>query len=207
MLGGYAESANKGSATGYDFALARLLENGALDPTFGSGGRLLTDFGNTTDRLEGLALDAAGYIVAAGWSGASNNPPARNFALARYTPDGQLDTTFGSGGKTTTDFVGNLDVALAVAIQPDGQIVAAGTTVIYGMGEYFALARYNPDGSLDTSFDSGTGKNGVVITTSFGGNDDVAYGLALQPDGKIVALGSSIFGDNIWYFSLARYYQ
>src|SRR6266508_2960252 len=99
--------------------------------------------------------------------------PPTAFAAA-----GALDTSFDGDGKVTTDF-GGLDEALGVAIQPDGKIVAAGTN-----GGDFALARYNRDGSLDTSFD-GDGK----VTTDFGAPFDLALGVAIQPDGRIVAAG------------------
>jgi uncharacterized delta-60 repeat protein len=120
-----------------------------------------------------------------------------DFALARYNPDGNLDTSFGSGGKVTTDF-GPLfaEGAGDVAIQNDDKLVAAGGTGLNGAD--FALARYKPDGTLDPSFGSG-GK----VTTDFGASD-MAGGVAVQTDGKIVAAGSNFFttgGD----FALARY--
>ena len=79
------------------------------------------------------------------------------FALARYNTDGSLDTTFGSGGLVTTSFGDGDDVATGVAVQGDGQIVVSGTTLVDGSGNigtatHFALARYNTDGSLDTTF-------------------------------------------------------
>ena len=149
---------------------------GDLDPTFGSGGKVTTDVGGS-DGAQAVAIQGDGKVVAAGL-GNFAGPGTGDFALARYNPDGSLDTSFGSGGKVTTDF-GGFDAASAVAIQPDGKIIAAGRS---GSGD-FALARYNPDGSLDSSFGSG-GK----VTTDFGGFDS-AFGVALQADGKIVAAG------------------
>ncbi len=110
---------------------------------------------------------------------------------AAVAAPGDLDPSFGSSGKVTTDFGGS-DAASAVAIQPDGRIVTAGRS---GSGD-FALARYNADGSLDPSFGSG-GK----VTTDFGGFD-VASGVALQADGKIIAAGQGGSGSD---FALARY--
>ena len=131
------------------------------------------------DRLRGLdrapgALQADGKIVAVGG-------PARDFALARYNPNGSLDTSFSGDGKQTTDFGGNDVGAPGWRSRRDGKIVAVGGDV--GPGDDFALARYNPNGTLDTSF-SGDGKQ----TTDFGGFD-AANGVALQGDGKIVAVG------------------
>ena len=127
-----------------------------------------------------------------------------NFALARYNPNGSLDTSFSGDGKQTTDFGGS-DGAAGVALQGDGKIVAVGSTSA-GDGD-FALARYNPNGTLDTGF-SGDGKQ----TTSFGGNGDpprrvdFALGVALQADGKIVAVGAGL-GPNQQTddFGLARF--
>jgi uncharacterized delta-60 repeat protein len=98
---------------------------------------------------------------------------------------GNLDLTFGKDGKITTDFSGGYDEAQALAVQPDGKLVAAGRSDS-GSGYDFALARYNKDGSLDAGFGQGR-----KSTTSFGGSYDDAYALALQPDGRLVAAGSS----------------
>jgi uncharacterized delta-60 repeat protein len=176
------------------FALARYNSDGSLDATFGSGGKVITDFGGGA---EAVALQPDGKIVAAG----SASPGATiffDFALARYNPDGSLDATFGSGGKVTTEFTGNFDQANAVALQPNGKIVAAGNTGA-GTSHDFALARYNPDGSLDATFGSG-GK----VTTDFTGGSDQATALSLQPNGKIVAAGTASTG-TILEFALVRY--
>ena len=123
-----------------------------------------------------MALQADGKIVAVGGAGG-------DFALARYNPNGSLDTSFSGDGKQRTDFGGGFDVATGVALQADGKIVAVGGAGGGATGNDFALARYNPNGSLDTSF-SGDGKR----RTDFGGSD-VATAVALQGDGKIVAVG------------------
>jgi uncharacterized delta-60 repeat protein len=173
--------------SGGDFALARYNRDGSLDTSFDGDGKVTTDFGSPFDLALGVAIQPDGKIVAAGTSGG-------DFALARYNRDGSLDTSFDGDGKVTTDF-GALDAALgAPAIQPNGRIVAAGYT---SAGGDFALARYNRDGSLDTSFD-GDGK----VTTDFGSPFDQAEGAAIQPNGRIVAAGfNSAIGD----FALARY--
>ncbi len=106
---------------------------------------------------------------------------------------------FGSGGKVTTDFSG-FDGAAALALQPDGKVVVAGSSSPFVGNANFALARYNPDGSLDPTFGSG----GTVIT-DFGGNGDGAAALALQPDGKIVVAGSAGPSSGLRDFALARY--
>ena len=98
---------------------------------------------------------------------------------------GELDASFGNGGRVTTHFI-NLEMASAVALQPDGKSVAAGLTVKTDADFDFALARYNPDGSLDLSFGTG-GK----VTTDFFGHRDEAYGVAFEPDGRILVAGSA----------------
>jgi len=157
------------------FALARYNPDGTLDTSFGIGGRVTTDFPGGGD-ANALAVQADGKLVAAGATGG-------DFALARYNPDGSLDTSFGTGGTVTTDFAGSVDIANALIVQADGRLVAAGSTEFTAVD--FALARYNPDGSLDTSF--GTG--GQVVTDVDG--TDRAYALALQ-GGKLVAGGLSV---------------
>jgi uncharacterized delta-60 repeat protein len=190
-----AGSASPGATIFFDFALARYNPDGSLDATFGSGGKVTTEFTGGSDRASAVALQPDGKIVAAGtaFTGTSYN-----VALARYKPDGSLDATFGSGGKVTTEFTGNFDQANAVALQPNGKIVAAGNTGA-GTSHDFALARYNPDGSLDATFGSG-GK----VTTDFTGGSDQATALSLQPNGKIVAAGTASTG-TILEFALVRY--
>src|SRR5919106_1268573 len=168
---------------------------GDLDPTFDGDGKVTTDFPGFSDQAHGMAIQADGKIVAAGFSGPSAN---RNFALARYNTDGSLDTTFDGDGKVTTDFAGSIDAALGVAIQADGKIVAGGRAVVSG-NQDFALVRYNADGSLDTTFD-GDGK----VTTDFAGASDQASGVAIQANGKIVAAGRA-FVSGTSDFGLARY--
>jgi uncharacterized delta-60 repeat protein len=176
--------------SGADFALARYLSNGRLDRTFGRGGKVVTDVGSRPNRFElqywqrganALALQADGRIIAAG-----AGPGV--FALVRYTEDGQLDPSFGSGGMVFTSFASSsfyVQAAQAVAVQADGKIVAAGATGTAGSS--FALARYLPDGQLDPTFGSG----GKVVAGGGGDDFSFAYALAIQPDGKIVAAGST----------------
>src|SRR5947199_852342 len=134
-----------------DFALARYRADGSVDLTFGSGGRVVTDFGGD-DTAFALAVQPDGKIVVAG---VSTGGGTMDFALARYDSDGALDTTFGSGGRVVTDLGGNggNDEAFALVVQPDGRLVAAGASTAAGSLDFaFALARYNTDGTLDATF-------------------------------------------------------
>jgi len=165
------------------FALARYSSGGVLDTGFGAGGGaaglVKTSFGaGTTSYAFAVAIQSDGKIVAAGFT---NSGGTEDFALVRYNVDGSLDTTFGTGGKVTTDFFGAGDVAYAVAIQSDGKIVAAGYATTSGGEGEAALARYNTDGTLDTSFST----DGMVTIV----RETRVYALAIQSDGKIVAAG------------------
>jgi uncharacterized delta-60 repeat protein len=178
-----------------DFALARYNLNGSLDTSFSGDGLQTTDFGVGASGTE-VAIQGDGKIVAVGQNGDGD------FALARYIPDGSLDTSFSGDGLQTTDFLfGSGDLASDVAIQANGRIVAVGFATGGATGSDFALARYNPDGSLDTTF-SGDGRKRTSFGTSSDGFD-VALGVALQGDGRIVAVGTGGAGDG--RFGLARY--
>jgi uncharacterized delta-60 repeat protein len=171
------------------FALARYLSNGSLDASFGAGGKVTTTFGGRESRGTAVALQSDGKIVAAGFALIGNG---LDIALARYNPNGSLDSSFGVGGKVLTDFGARHDVASGLVIQPDGKLVVVGTTRLFGLVSInppdFALARYNPNGSLDPSFDN----DGKVSTPFLAGWEDVASGIALARDGKIVAAGYGI---------------
>ena len=183
------------NATGEDFALARYLPNGALDPSFGGDGKVSTDFGGNNDDASSIALTPAGRIVA---GGGSFNATGEDFALARYRPNGTLDRSFGGDGKVRTDFGGPGDDASAVALMPSGRVIAAGAA-LGASGYDFALARYLPSGALDSSF-SGDGR----LLTDFGSSIDLANSTALDARGRIVVAGSrtlGLYAD----FALARY--
>jgi uncharacterized delta-60 repeat protein len=186
------------------FAVLRLNKDGTLDKSFDKDGRVLTAIYKDTgygpsDEANAVAIQPDGKIVVAGVTGGYPT----DFALVRYLPNGKLDTKFGSGGKVVTD-IGADDTASAVVIQPDGKIVAAGRGEARGGDNDFALARYNPDGKLDTKF----GKGGKV-TTDFIGGKDWANALVLRPDGKLVASGIAELpcGYNCrrWGFGIAQY--
>jgi uncharacterized delta-60 repeat protein len=187
-----AGSGSNGTTT--DFALARYRQDGALDPTFGTRGRVTTDFGNGS-QATALVVQADGKLVAAG---TVSNDTGGDFALARYRPNGTLDPTFGTGGKVTIDFAGGADAAAALAVQADGKLVVAGSATV-GTNGNFALARLRPNGTLDPTF--GTG--GIVIV-DIGGSFDDARALVVQ-DGRVVAAGFT-FGDDFASgdFALAR---
>jgi uncharacterized delta-60 repeat protein/uncharacterized repeat protein (TIGR01451 family) len=179
-----------------DFAVARYEADGSLDPTFDGDGRVTTDFQpGSADLGYAVVIQADGKIVVVGVALVAGT---NDFAVARYNTDGSLDTIFDGDGLVTTDFRGELDQISAAAIQGDGKILAVGRAVV--SGEYdFALARYNTDGLLDTTFDT-DGK----VTTDFGAETDLALGVAIQADGKIVVAGRGGVSGNR-HVALARY--
>jgi uncharacterized delta-60 repeat protein len=185
------------SGQGRDFAVVRYQGDGDLDPAFGSGGKVQTDLGSSSDDgAYGVSIQSDGRIVTAGFTNASGG--GNDFAVVRYSSNGSLDPGFGSGGAVLTGFgPSGDDVANAVVIQPGGKLVVAG--VSSAAGSYgFAISRYNSDGSLDAGFGSG----GTVLT-AFGAGFAIGNGVAIQPDGKIVVDGFAGGGGNI--FALARY--
>jgi uncharacterized delta-60 repeat protein len=157
------------------FGAARYLPTGQLDQTFGLGGLASTGFAGDGDSGTAVAVQPDGKII---WVGSQSNPnfPSGGtfeFAVARFNPDGSLDTSFGTGGRASTEFFapplqGAQEFANAVAVQPDGKIVVAGSAR-QGQNRFApiqgALARFNANGSLDTSFGSG----GRVLSSTLGG--------------------------------------
>jgi uncharacterized delta-60 repeat protein len=174
---------------------------GGLDASFGSGGVVT----QTRGFVGALAVQADGKVVAAG-------DVAGDSLVARYLPDGSLDSSFGTGGYAETSLpqTAKFASAAAVAVQPDGKIVVAGTTGTLGtnVGPEFALLRYNPNGTLDTTF----GTDGIAITVipepGHPYSNAVAAALAILPSGDILAAGSASWSDGDTFsssFALARY--
>jgi uncharacterized delta-60 repeat protein len=166
------------------FILARYNSDGSLDTTYNGTGSVTTAI-NSLDEAKALVIQADGKVVA---SGGTYTGSREEFALVRYNTDGSLDTTFNSTGIVTTTISGEC-MALALALQSNGKLVAAGwASHSYNSSRDFALARYNSDGSLDTTF-NGSGK----VTTAIG-VDAQAYAVIIQSDGKPVAAGEASNG-------------
>ena len=198
-----------------DFTLIRYLADGTLDPSFGTGGVVTTDFAQNHDYGTSLAIDKNGRIVVAGYTQfetvidcstperpeCTQNTSAFYFALARYNVDGTLDLTFGpdANGKVITDFSGFSDTATAVGVASDGKIVVSGYSFTPNpLLAVIAVARYNDNGTMDATF--GTG--GKVTTAS--GQVLAGYSLAIQSDRKIIVGGNFYNGTN-YDIALARY--
>jgi uncharacterized delta-60 repeat protein len=174
------------------FALARYTRDGSLDSSFGSGGKVTTDLG-AVEFANAVALAPKGRIVAAGHTSAGGG----DMLLVRYLSNGSLDPSFGIGGVVETDLGGG-ETIKAISVQTNGKIIAVGASTSGGNTD-FVVARYMSNGALDPHFGFGG-----VVTTEFGGLDDIASAVAVQKDGKIVAAGASDAGGTV-EFALARY--
>jgi uncharacterized delta-60 repeat protein len=179
-----------------DFCLSRYLPSGALDTNFGTTGKVITAVGPGNDVARALALQPDGKIIVAGECFNGNNLDA---CLTRYLPSGVLDTSFGTTGTVITALGSDNDSAFALALQPDGRIVVGGYCSINGGPPVFCLARYLPNGALDTSLNT-TGK---VITPVAAGDGNIRA-IALQTDGKIVTAGYC-WGGSTYDLCLVRY--
>ncbi len=187
------------NGTDSDLTAVRYHTDGSLDSGFGSGGIVLNSAEGYDDRAYSLKIQPDGKILLAGqryffntWS---------DFELIRYKDDGSLDTGFGSGGIVTTSIGADyLDDLQAVSLQPDGKIIAGGASVI-GTRYGFTAVRYNPDGSLDNSFD-----NDGIVTTQVGSSSVQMYDMAIQQNGKILLAGWTFLvqGDD---FTVVRYHS
>ncbi|HYE57977.1 MAG TPA: hypothetical protein VD948_05705, partial [Rhodothermales bacterium] len=169
---------------------------GALDTSFDTDGKQTISFvGSSSSYGRSIAIDASGRVVVAGYTymGASGN----DFAVARLTSAGALDTSFDTDGKQTISFVGSShDIAIGVAVEGSGRVVVAGYT--YNGGYDFAVARLTSAGALDTSFDT----DGIQ-TIAFGSSDDIGSTVALDGSGRVVVAGYAYNGSN-HDFAVAR---
>lgn len=191
VIAGFADMGT--GAGGRNFLLARYNSNGSHDASFGNGGTVITRVapGDNRDQVDtnGLTIDDEDRLVVAGWADMGPGAGRGNFALARYDPDGSLDTSFDGDGIVTTAMApgDNIDVVSGIAIDEDGKIAVSGVADSGGFVFDWALARYNPDGSLDASFDA-DGK--LTANVGPGNTDDDLEDIVIQPTGRIVVGGS-----------------
>ncbi len=180
-----------------DFAVARFTADGLPDSAFSGDGKATVHFGTGGDNAYAVGIQEDGKIVV---GGKAQGGSGDDFALARFRANGSGDGEFDLDGRLTTDLGGAGDWLWDLAVQDDGRIVVAGTSGNSSSHANFALARYNPDGSLSTSFDH-DGKT----QTDFADSSDEGRSVALQEDGRIVVAGlSNSVGNND--FAVARYF-
>ena len=162
------------------FCALRYNGDGALDASFGSGGKVTANVGGFGPRGPAMLLQSDGKVVITG-----DCLGGGHFCVLRYDTMGAPDVSFGSGGTVETPIGPLTDSARPVVIQPDNKIVLAGTCAPVGAPQLmFCAVRYNTDGTLDVTFGS-AGK----ITTFVGSGDGFVTGIALQPDGRLVLAG------------------
>jgi len=193
------------------FAIVRYNQNGTIDNSFGTSGKVLTTIGNAAPYARSVIVQPDSKILVGGYSASAASFPVC-FALARYNSNGFLDNAFGTGGKVTTYFGAggssgnNLDddEAYCIALQPDGKIILAGYSYL-GSDTFttFALARYNTNGSLDNTF----GIGGKVRMQVPGYKGSLLRAITLQEDNKIIAVGSCCNMEQCYdqNFVVARY--
>ncbi len=180
LVGGYSSQ----GAT--DFAVVRYNADGSLDTTFGGDGMVTTDINGLWDQAYSMTVQSDGKILLAGM--ASGNPSSvSSFAIVRYNSDGTLDTSFSSDGKLAVSAGYETQYLQAIKVQSDGMIIAAGYGYTSGVTNHdMVLMRFDSNGVLDAGF----GQNGIA-TYDDGGGVDTGRALAIQPDGKMLVVGSS----------------
>jgi len=196
------------AGSGLDFFIMRLNPDGSFDTTFNFDGKASIDFDGGADECNNVALQADGKIVAVGTTHGLDSSSTSEFAAARLNPDGSIDATFGGGlGETTVAFdLGgdNADSALAVAMQPDGKIVLAGSAHTGMNGSVMAVARLQTDGSRDTGFNA-TGR----VTIPFdlpapNAGSASAFSVAIDGTGRIVLAGQAVDAQLFFDCAFAR---
>jgi uncharacterized delta-60 repeat protein len=185
-----------------DFAVARLLSDGGLDPAFDGDGMVTTDFAGRFDQANAVRVGADGTIVVAGNAqslvgGAADN----DFAVARYLPGGALDPAFSEDGKVMTNVAGRSDLGKAMVLGADGTVIVGGRVAPGGVDNPdFGVVRYTTAGTLDPSF----GSDGILRDAVSGTAWDEVTDLAIQPDGKLVAAGLVDIA-NVNHFGVVRW--
>ena len=167
---------------------------GDLDLSFAGGSGVIASLvigSGTNQHLTAMALQPDGKLVVAGYC---DGPTSQDFCVARINADGTLDASFvgpngNGGGKFLLDISNANDTASAVAIQPDGKIIIAGSCY-NGVNSDFCIARLNPNGTRDSTFNGPSGAGNGQVMLPIGFSDDYATAVALQPDGKIILVGN-----------------
>lgn len=174
---------------------------GSLDGDFDGDGKVTSSVQSGDDYANAVAVQPDGKIVVAGVTQTAGAGSQREIAVLRYRPDGSPDNSFSLNGEADFGIATAADdVATGVFVQPDGKILMAGTSLPQPDNYAFSLARMNPNG---TSFDGGFGTGGKMMF-SFGTANDECYGLAVQPDGKILVIGGAEGNSGNYDAAIAR---
>jgi uncharacterized delta-60 repeat protein len=190
VLAGYGAVLSSSSSQ-HVLTLARFNANGILDTAFGNHGEVITTFSAGTNQQARAVVRPDGTIVVAAGSNTG-------FEVARYNPNGTLDTTFGSGGEVVTSF-GQASYTTALLLQPDGKLIVTGDMDPPSGGHFWEVVRYNANGTLDSSFGSGG-----IVSGTFGAGAD-GEGAALYPSGTANAGKIAVVGLVSGGWGMARY--
>jgi uncharacterized delta-60 repeat protein len=182
---------------GTGFFAARFQANGAVDTSFGTNGKVVTFLGDFVVPYD-AALQPDGKIVLGGTFLIS----PYKIVLTRYTPGGQPDSSFGTDGKVLANFNNRNSQAFGILIQPNGKILVCGYQSLSNSTNASLIARFNPSGTLDTTFGRG---NGYVLTDYYPHQSSQYFDMAFQPDGKLVAVGYSRWDKYTTNAAIARY--
>ena len=163
---------------------------GGLDLTFGTQGKVTTEFDGVATSVYSAVIQPNGYIILGGLDGSGSD---LNWALARYTPLGALDTTFGTGGKVTYSFGADNTCGIgSLKLQSDGKIVAGGFAETDSENQYaFAIVRFNVDGTVDSTFGTGGQVIALLDQTPDPQADDFGSSLVIYPDDGTIVLGGT----------------
>ena len=182
-----------------DFAVSRFFPNGAIDSTFGTNGIVIYDVLATLASVNSLVVQQDGKILVGGFADFTGGGSNHDFIMVRFNSDGTLDNSFDLDGIVTTAFSSSNDDISKIIQQTDGKIIAVGVSFQTLTAGKFTVARYNLNGTLDSSF--GTGG---VVTTNFSNNFGGAWSALIQPDDRIVVVGQSEINGS-WNMAMARY--
>ncbi|HKP88559.1 MAG TPA: hypothetical protein VJT75_01170 [Thermoleophilaceae bacterium] len=180
-------------SVGGDAYVARLTDQGAFDPDFGSGGIVTAALGPAdVASANGVAIQGDGGIVVGGYADVDPDPTVRDddMVVARFDATGTPDAGFGDGGRRAIPFGGAFDQASGLALQPDGKIVVAGrTTANAATGDDIAVARLTDTGELDAGFDDDGRQTTAVDPTA--DRDDFAAAVAIGPGPNVLVAGET----------------
>lgn len=183
-------------SSSFKTAIVRYSKNGNLDSSFGDNGKVNSDVGIYNPRCMSVQIDDKIII-----GGFSNIDTSSFFVLARFLPNGSIDSSFGMNGRTVLNFGTRVVGLFALTIQSDGKIVLAGHVSSDGMSDFdFALGRINSNGSPDLSF----GVNGKVVT-EFKDFNSVVHSIHVLPEGNILAIGAAFNNSSTRGLAMAKY--
>ncbi|MDX2153171.1 MAG: hypothetical protein SFV54_20675 [Bryobacteraceae bacterium] len=178
-------------------AAAGCFAQSSIDQSFGSAGKVISNFGNQTYVAAAHTLPDGKILVA----GSYFNGVTSDVQIVRYTADGAIDTAFGTGGVVRTD-LGKHESSAAVRVLGDGKILVAGSINDPDTGDSdVLLLRYLSDGALDTTFASNTG----WVQVDFDGRHDATFGMAVMPDGRIVVAANTRTEETLGDAEMARF--